>query len=138
MERFAQVQQFLSDYSNFYHEIMQFEAHKLSSLLNNDIEAIEKNILTQQANMMRMDAIERKRESVLTKLGFEHMTFSHVITSFTGQEKADLTAIYGQLSENLKHIQYLNQKSMEMAKLVLSMYETKIMNDYKMNDMGQG
>lgn len=138
MERFMEVQQFLVEYSNFYGDILQFEAAKWTALLNNDIEAIEKNILMQQANMMKMDAMERKRERVLASLGFEHATFSQLIETFEGQAKLDLTTLHLQLTETLKHIQSYNQKSMEMAQLVLSLYETKIMDEVKLNDMGQG
>lgn len=138
MERYSQVQQFLVEYGNFFSEIMHFESQKLSALLKNDMESIEKNILIQQANMMRMDAIERKRENVLARLGFEQATFSQLIECFDGNEKHELTKIYSQLTDTLSHIKYYNQKSMEMAKMVLSLYEAKIIEEFETNDMGQG
>lgn len=126
MNHFAQLHDFLLEYAQFYLGIVDFEVNKLTALLNNDLVQIENNILLQQAHLMKIESIERKRFAFTQSLGYENHSLNDIVQSFTGDEKEALLKIHHDLSAMIQDIKHYNQKSMELAQMNLTLFQSQM------------
>lgn len=129
MDTFKELHHYLTEYTQFYMTVVDFEVKKLSAILNNDLKEIEKNILLQQAFLMKIEAKERGRLKFTQSLGFDNQSLKVIIDGHTGVEKAQLTKIYDDLSQIILDIQHYNKKSMELAQMNLKLFQTDAMKN---------
>lgn len=129
MDTFKELHHYLTDYTQFYMTVVDFEVKKLSAILNNDLKEIEKNILLQQAFLMKIEAKERGRLKFTQSRGFNNQSLKVIIEGHTGIEKAQLTKIYDDLSQIILDIQHYNKKSMELAQMNLKLFQTEAMKN---------
>lgn len=133
MNKFDILKAFFIDYLQFYQKHETFEIEKLNALLSNELSQIEANILAQQVQAKKMEAMEQRREAVVTSLGLSNLTFNQIILQFEGNQKQQLSDMYQSLSDVLQNIQYYNRKSMDLIKMNLRLFEPSekiVSNEY--------
>lgn len=122
MDKFNQYFQFMKEYSALFETVKEHEKSKMQALLSNDLKQIESAMSVYQTDIKKIELMEGQRRDLSSKLGFENMDFGEIAKSFEGEEKYELLKLRAELQRNVRNIQYLNRKSMEIANLQLSYY----------------
>jgi hypothetical protein len=105
--------------------MLDFEAEKRKALLESDINNLGVVLQSQQATMMKLENIEKKRLSAQEQAGFGEMTADEILSKITDEnEKNQVTVIVNELRGIVEEIQRLNKISIDIAKSNLKIANT--------------
>ena len=79
MENNAKLRDILIETNSFLKEITDLEKKKFDFVLKNNISRVEECMKSEQAMMLKLRGLDRKREAVQKELGFENMSFKEII-----------------------------------------------------------
>lgn len=122
MEGFNEYYRFMKEYLSFFEGVRDNERTKMNALLSNDLKRIESAMQQHQADIKRIELLEKQRRELSEKLGLGTMDFAAVVEKLEGEEKKQLSMIKNALFHTVKNIQYLNRKSIEIANMQLCYY----------------
>lgn len=106
-------------------KMLDFEAEKRKALLESDINNLGVVLQSQQATMMKLENIEKKRLSAQGQAGFGEMTADEILSKITDEnEKNQVTVIVNELRGIVEEIQRLNKISIDIAKSNLKIANT--------------
>ena len=83
----------------------------------------------EEAEMLRMRGLDRKREDLLNKMGYEGKTFRQIVESSAADQKSELQPLYTQMKEKTSRLKELSASTSRMvdSKLVRIESETNRM-----------
>lgn len=117
-------------------KMLDFETEKRRALLDSDINNLGVVLQSQQATMMKLENLEKKRISAQEKAGFSEMKAEEIIERITdGTEKKSFTATVNELRAIVEEIQRLNKISIDIAKSNLKIANT-ILQQQPADDTG--
>ena len=106
-------------------KMLDFEAQKRKALLDSDINNLSVVLQSQQAAMMKLENIEKKRIAAQEKAGFGEMKADEIIESITdAEQKKSFTVTVNELRAIVEEIQELNKISIDIAKSNLKIANT--------------
>lgn len=85
----------------FFEQFQALEKAKLEAVSRNDILYLEECMKKEQAEILVLRGLERKQIEVQKELGFENATFREIIDLVPVEQKAELEAMYKQLSNSI-------------------------------------
>lgn len=95
--------------------MIDMEQKKRDALLQYDIQQTERLMNNQQAMVMQLDIMEKKRLKIQADAGFATMTSSELLNAVSPEEKQLLEPIFLQLQFTAQELQSLNKISLEIA-----------------------
>lgn len=95
--------------------MITIEQQKREALLKYDIETTKKLMQNQQALVMQLDIMEKKRIAIQMAAGYSSMTSHAILDSISEDEKILLAPIFDQLRFLAKELQALNKVSLDIA-----------------------
>lgn len=122
MENYNKLKTFMGEYISLFDEVKQHEKNKMQALLSNDLKKIESAMQVYQTDIKKIELVEKQRRELFSSLGFGEKTFEEIANDFDGDDKYGLLKMRSQLQGIVRDIQYLNQKSMEIANIQLGYY----------------
>lgn len=112
-------------------QMLSLEDEKRRALVASDTEKIETILKQQQAAIMMLENLEKRRIDAQNAAGYGGFTASQIIERTTDADaKRELSAALDEMTKIVGEIKSLNDASMEIASSNLQMYET-IMNGSK-------
>ena len=106
-------------------KMLDFETEKRRALLDSDINNLGTVLQSQQATMMRLENLEKKRITAQEKAGFNEMRADEIIEKITDEaEKQSFTHTVNELRTVVEEIQRLNRISIDIAKSNLKIANT--------------
>ena len=102
MENNAKLRDILIETNSFLKEITDLEKKKFDFVLKNNISRVEECMKSEQAMMLKLRGLDRKREAVQKELGFENMSFKEIIGTLAEDEKHNFDALFDEMQKNLK------------------------------------
>ncbi len=111
--------EFLLKYAQKLEEVQNAQELKLATLVAGSYKQLEKSIAEQQAAIMTIESLEKKRNSLQQETGFGTMTFSQILTACDSEYKGRLEEIFERISSSVTSIRFANQKAMNYAKEIL-------------------
>lgn len=99
IDKFVEVIQEMID---FFEQFQTLEKVKLESVRDNDIIKLEECMKKEQAEILVLRGLERKQAQIQKELGFENATFREIIDLAPVEQKAELEAMYTELSNSLE------------------------------------
>lgn len=108
-------------------EMLELESEKRKALTVNEGHLIETVVKNQQAALMKLEAIEKKRIQVQENLGFpQEMTAGELLAQLPQEhcQKAQLVQIAQHLKEIAQQVQEQNRQSIDLAKLDLRLIDS--------------
>ncbi len=106
------------------HAMIQLEHEKRRVLLNEGAKAIEKVLASQQAAVMQLENLEKKRLEAQANAGFDGLRADELLEKITDlSDRAELSAVLVELRSGTSQIKELNEVSMNIAKENLEAYE---------------
>ena len=98
IDKFIEVIQEIID---FFEQFQVLEKAKLEAVSRNDIIYLEDCMKKEQAEILVLRGLERKQLEVQKELGFENATFREIIELAPVEYKAQLEAMYKELSNSI-------------------------------------
>jgi len=106
-------------------KMLDFETEKRRALLDSDMNNLSTVLQSQQATIMKLESLEKKRISAQEKAGFSDMKAEDIIEKITDEkEKQSFTLILNELRTLVEEIQRLNRISIDIAKSNLKIANT--------------
>ena len=106
-------------------KMLDFETEKRRALLDSDMNNLSGVLQSQQATMMKLENLEKKRISAQEKAGFSDMKAEEIIEKITDEkEKQSFTSTVNELRTLVEEIQKLNKISIDIAKSNLKIANT--------------
>ena len=106
-------------------KMLDFETEKRRALLDSDMNNLSTVLQSQQATMMKLENLEKKRISAQEKAGFSDMKAEEIIEKITDEkEKQSFTSTVNELRTLVEEIQRLNKISIDIAKSNLKIANT--------------
>ena len=106
-------------------KMLDFETEKRRALLDSDINNLGTILQSQQATMMKLENLEKKRIVAQEQAGFNEMRADEIIEKITDEEeKKSFTETLNELRAIVEEIQRLNQISIDIAKSNLKIANT--------------
>lgn len=132
----------------FFDEMTDVEKEKLKAVTENNMPLLEECMNKEQANILKLRGLDKKREQIQCDLSFEKLSFKEIIPLLAGEDKMELgsmlneiliaVSLYKKYSENAKtaievniHIinQILNQMKNKKDTKGISTYSLKKKTD---------
>lgn len=106
-------------------KMLDFETEKRRALLDSDMNNLSTVLQSQQATIMKLESLEKKRISAQEKAGFSDMKAEDIIEKITEEkEKQSFILILNELRALVEEIQRLNRISIDIAKSNLKIANT--------------
>ena len=106
-------------------KMLDFETEKRRALLDSDMNNLSTVLQSQQATMMKLENLEKKRIAAQEKAGFSDMKAEEIIGKITDEkEKQSFTSTVNELRTLVEEIQRLNKISIDIAKSNLKIANT--------------
>ena len=106
-------------------KMLDFETEKRRALLDSDMNNLSTVLQSQQATMMKLENLEKKRIAAQEKAGFSDMKAEEIIEKITDEkEKQSFTSTVNELRTLVEEIQRLNKISIDIAKSNLKIANT--------------
>lgn len=106
-------------------KMLDFETEKRRALLDSDMNNLSSVLQSQQATMMKLENLEKKRVSAQEKAGFSDMKAEEIIEKIADEkEKQSFTSTVNELRTLVEEIQRLNKLSIDIAKSNLKIANT--------------
>ncbi len=106
-------------------KMLDFETEKRRALLDSDMNNLSAVLQSQQATMMKLENLEKKRIAAQEKAGFSDMKAEEIIKKITDEkEKQSFTSTVNELRTLVEEIQRLNKISIDIAKSNLKIANT--------------
>jgi flagellar biosynthesis/type III secretory pathway chaperone len=106
-------------------KMLDFETEKRRALLDSDMNNLSAVLQSQQATMMKLENLEKKRIAAQEKAGFSDMKAEEIIGKITDEkEKQSFTSTVNELRTLVEEIQRLNRISIDIAKSNLKIANT--------------
>lgn len=117
-------------------KMLDFETEKRRALLDSDISNLGSVLQSQQATMMKLENLEKKRIAAQEKAGFSELRADEIIEKITDEaEKQSFTLTVNELRTVVEEIQKLNKISIDIAKSNLKIANT-ILQQQSTDDTG--
>jgi hypothetical protein len=105
--------------------MLDFESDKRKALLESDINNLSAVLQSQQATMMKLENIEKRRIEAQEKAGFGEMKADEIIAKIDdAEQKNSFTVAVNELRAIVEEIQRLNKISIDIAKSNLKIANT--------------
>jgi hypothetical protein len=93
---------FIKELIQFFDELTQVEKTKLQAAIQNDIPTLEDCMKKEQVELLKFRGMEKRRQTILSSLGWENKTFSEILETAEATYKEELSAIYIKLNSAVK------------------------------------
>lgn len=128
MEKFYD---FMVKYSNKLKEIEDAQSIKLNTLIAGSLKQLEKSIAEQQAAVMAVEGLEKKRLALQEELGLAGMNFKEILSVSETPWKEKLEELFDQITVSVVHIKYANEKAMSLAKGLIGLSDHRSTTGYQ-------
>lgn len=107
---------FMEEYAGFYEETVRHEEEKQADLKSNQLKRIEQALSRQQAALMAMSNLEKRRDALQAEAGFgQGDDFQEIASRLDGGERERFQQAVDRLRSAIVELRERNAKSMELA-----------------------
>ena len=118
----------IEDLILLFKDLIQVEETKLEAASKNRVTYVEDCMNKEQAAILKLRGLEKKRETVQEKLGFKGYTFQQILSETTGEEQDRLRKLFDTLSRQVRQFQDTNESARSMIEINLHMINKAINN----------
>lgn len=116
----------IEDFILLFQELIQIEETKLEAAKKNRITHMEDCMNREQAAILKLRGLEKKREAAQEKLGFKGYTFQQILAETTDGDGDRLRILFNTLSDRVRHFQETNECARSMIEINLHMINKAI------------
>jgi hypothetical protein len=116
MDEFIAV---IKDLIHLFQDLIQIEQDKLVAAQKNRISFIEDSMNKEQAAILKLRGLDKKREHCQEQLGYKGCTFREILSKVSGDEYIQLNELFEDLSEHVKLFQDINESAQSLIEIKL-------------------
>lgn len=98
MHNFKDFKTVVGDLITLIEEFDQLETEKLKAVQQNRVTFVEEAMKKEQAAIMKLRGLDKKREAIQKDLGWERLTFQQILSQVPVVEKEELQPLFEQLT----------------------------------------
>lgn len=98
MHNFKDFKTVVGDLITLIEEFNQLETEKLKAVQQNRVTFVEEAMKKEQAAIMKLRGLDKKREAIQKDLGWERLTFQQILSQVPVVEKEELQPLFEQLT----------------------------------------
>ena len=87
-----------------FDELISFENKKIDAIAANDVTQLDQYMKDEQVYLLKMKALEQKREKFQNRIGADGLTFIELSDRFDGAEKETLKGFYEELALKMTEV----------------------------------
>lgn len=110
----------VGDLISFLEDFNKTEAEKLDAVQHNRVTFVEESMKKEQAAIMKLRGLDKKRESIQKDLGWEGMSFQQILSQVNDVEREELRPLFDQLNRSLH--QFLDTKDSAQKALEINLH----------------
>ncbi len=111
-------------------KMLEFETEKRKALLGSDLGNLTAVLQAQQATMMKLENVEKKRFEAQKKAGFDEMKADEILAKIEDKEqKKSFESVINELRGIVEEIQRVNKISIDIAKSSLKIANTLLQQE---------
>lgn len=118
----------IEDLTQLFQELIQIEQTKLEAAKKNRITHVEECMNREQAAILKLKGLDRKREICQETLGFKDYTFQEILSRTSGSEHEQLRSLFNDLSNYVRLFQDTNDSARTMIELNIHKINNAISN----------
>ncbi|WP_394523100.1 flagellar export chaperone FlgN [Lacrimispora sp. JR3] len=118
----------IEDLTELFQELIQIEQLKLEAAKKNRITHVEESMNKEQAAILKLRGLDRKRELCQEALGFKGLTFQEILSKTSGEEHEQLKNQFNTLSHYVRLFQNINDSARTMIEINLHKINNVISN----------
>lgn len=123
LENFNEFYDFMLEYTEFFEETAVKEREKMSALLSQDLNRIEKCLNEHQSTIKKTEYYESEREKLQARLGLGGMSFRQIIAAAEGEEREKLRLLYSRFKIAVDNVSHANKTSLQIAETNMKIIE---------------
>lgn len=109
-----------------FQHLIQVEQTKLESIRKNRITYVEDCMNQEQAAIMKLRGLDKRREDCQKKLGFSGYTFQQILAEVNGEQQETLKKLFDSLSQQVRLFQDTNDSAKSMLEINLHLINKAI------------
>lgn len=110
----------VGDLITLLEEFNKTETEKLDAVQKNRVTFVEDTMKKEQAAIMRLRGLDKKRESIQKDLGWEGMSFQQILSQVNDVEREILQPLFDQLTDSTR--QFMATKDSAQKALEISLH----------------
>lgn len=92
----------VGDLISFLEEFNQIEREKLDAVQRNLVTFVEEAMKKEQAGILKLRGLDKKRESIQKDLGWEGMSFQQILSQVNDVDREELKPMFDRLTDSLR------------------------------------
>jgi hypothetical protein len=125
MDEFIAV---IEDLIHLFQDLIQIEQDKLVAAQKNRITFVEDSMNKEQAAILKLKGLDRKRENCQEQLGYKGCTFRQILSKVSGDNYVQLKQLFEELSEHVILFQDINESAQSLIEIKLHKIDKAIIN----------
>ena len=101
----------LEDLIHLFQDMIQIEQDKLVAAQKDRITFVEDCMNKEQAAILKLKGLEKKRETCQERLGYKGCTFRQILSKVSGDDYTQLNYLFEGLSEHVRLFQDINNSA---------------------------
>nr|WP_314462367.1 flagellar export chaperone FlgN [uncultured Clostridium sp.] len=123
----------VEDLIQLFKELTQIEQIKIEAVKKNMVSYVEDCMNKEQAAVLKLRGLEKKREACQLDMGFEGYTFKQILDTTTGEEHSRLQQLFDTLSYHVSLFQDTNESARAMLEISLHNINKAIIRTHQNN-----
>lgn len=109
-----------------FRDMILIEQEKLEATQKNRVTFVEECMKKEQASILKLRGLDKKREICQTALGYEGFTFKQILEAVSAEERSALRELFDSLTYHVRLFQDINQSAQSMLEVNLHMINKEI------------
>ena len=118
----------IEDLIQLFQELVHIEQAKLEAAAKNRITHVEDCMNQEQAAILKLRGLDKKRETYQEQLGYKDNTFQQILSKTSGAEHNQLKTLFDSLSHQVRQFQEINESARSMIEINLHMINKELNN----------
>lgn len=117
----------LEEYIDFFDRLLILENEKLVSISNNYVSNLEEHIKHEQAFVLKLRGLDKKREVILSDINMNGFSFKQIIERSQENYKPELISLFNKLNHKLSMFKSVSDSCKKLIEL----------NMFKLNELAE-
>lgn len=126
MNEFSDFIKIIKDFIELFEALISIEEKKLDAATKNRVSFVEDCMNKEQAAILRLRGLEKKREQAQLQLGMKDLTFRQILEKVPSDIESVLRPLFDQLSAQIRTFQSVSDSAKESIELNLHMIQSAL------------
>lgn len=119
MEKYLDFISLIKEFIQLFDALISVEQQKLDAAVSNQVSFVEECMKKEQAFVLRLRGLEKRRESLQESMDMKDLTFSRILEKAPSEAKEQLSPLFQQLSQRVRDFQNVNESAKDAIQLNL-------------------